>query len=153
MLQKISVIITYPWLATPRCVLIKYCLATIFNLDSYFLCNISVLLDVQVNLPETSPFFVYPNGFGEHFFQMFIVFGTYNFESYLNPFVRFDRILFSESSTECQERKKEYITECNLKNSWTPLWMWSTMRRCQLGGRINIYHPRNFAKLEKESFA
>jgi hypothetical protein len=28
--------------------------------------NISVLLDVQANLPETSPFFVCPNGFGEH---------------------------------------------------------------------------------------
>ena len=33
--QKISVIITYPWLATllaPRCVLMNYGLATIFNL-------------------------------------------------------------------------------------------------------------------------
>ena len=28
---------------------------------------------------ETSPFFVYPNGFGEHLFQMFIVNGIYNF--------------------------------------------------------------------------
>ena len=30
--------------------------------------NISVLLDVQANLPETRPFFVRPNGFGEHLF-------------------------------------------------------------------------------------
>jgi hypothetical protein len=29
----------------------------------------SVLLDVQANLPETSPFFVWHNGFGEHFFS------------------------------------------------------------------------------------
>ena len=28
--------------------------------------NISVLLDVQANLPETSPFFICPNGFAEH---------------------------------------------------------------------------------------
>ena len=41
------------------------------GLESRFLfcLNISVLLDVQANLPETSPFFVYPNGFGEHLFQ------------------------------------------------------------------------------------
>ena len=31
--------------------------------------NISVLLDVQANLPETSSFFVCPNGFGEHLFS------------------------------------------------------------------------------------
>ena len=31
--------------------------------------NISVLLDVEANLPETSPFFVCPNGFGEHLFS------------------------------------------------------------------------------------
>jgi hypothetical protein len=30
--------------------------------------DILVLLDVQANLPETSPFFVCPNGFGEHLF-------------------------------------------------------------------------------------
>ena len=30
------------------------------------LLNISVLLDIKANLPETSPFFVCPNGFGEH---------------------------------------------------------------------------------------
>ena len=33
------------------------------------LFNISVLLDVQANLPETSPFFVCQNGFGEHLFS------------------------------------------------------------------------------------
>jgi len=33
------------------------------------LLNISVLLDVQANLPETSPFFVCPNGFGEYLFS------------------------------------------------------------------------------------
>jgi hypothetical protein len=32
------------------------------------LFNISVLLDVQADLPETGPFFVCPNGFGEHLF-------------------------------------------------------------------------------------
>ena len=31
--------------------------------------NISVLLEVQANLPESSPFFVSPNGFGEHLFS------------------------------------------------------------------------------------
>jgi hypothetical protein len=36
--------------------------------------------NVQANLPETSPFFVCPNGSGEHLFsQMFIVLGMYNF--------------------------------------------------------------------------
>jgi hypothetical protein len=34
------------------------------------LFNISVLLDVQANLPETSPFFVLQNGFGEHLFML-----------------------------------------------------------------------------------
>ena len=34
-----------------------------------FLFNISVLLDVFANLPETSPFFVSPNSFGEHLFS------------------------------------------------------------------------------------
>ena len=44
--------------------------------------NISVLLDVQTNLPETSPFFVCPNGSSEHlFFQVFIVLWMYNFDS------------------------------------------------------------------------
>ena len=32
------------------------------------LFNISVLLDEEANLPETSPFFACPNGFGEHLF-------------------------------------------------------------------------------------
>ena len=41
--------------------------------------NISVLLDVQANLPETSPFFVCPNGFGEHFFSN--VYSTLNSNS------------------------------------------------------------------------
>ena len=50
------------------------------NLDSYFV-HISVLLDAQANLPEISPFFVCPNSFGGHFFQIFIVLllGMYNF--------------------------------------------------------------------------
>ena len=33
----------------------------------FTLFNISVLLDVQANLPESSPFFISPNGFVEHF--------------------------------------------------------------------------------------
>ena len=33
------------------------------------MCNISVLLVVQANLPETSLFFVCPKGFGEHLFS------------------------------------------------------------------------------------
>ena len=39
------------------------------NIDS-FLFNTSVLLDVQANLPETSPFLSaqMANGFGEHLF-------------------------------------------------------------------------------------
>ena len=39
------------------------------------LFNISVLLDVQANLPETSLFFFCPNGFGEHLFSN--VYSTY----------------------------------------------------------------------------
>ena len=49
--------------------------------------NISVLLDVQANLPETSPFFVYPNGFGGHLFSNVYsstyILGMYNFGSQL----------------------------------------------------------------------
>ena len=37
-------------------------------IESYF---VFVLLDVQANLPETSSFFVCPNGFGEYFFWNF----------------------------------------------------------------------------------
>ena len=47
------------------------------------LFNISVLLDVQANLPKTSPFLSAQNGFGEHLFQMFIVLGMYNFAQIL----------------------------------------------------------------------
>jgi hypothetical protein len=45
------------------------------------LFNISVLLDVQANLPETSPlFFFYAQmALVSTFFQMFIVLGMYNF--------------------------------------------------------------------------
>ena len=39
------------------------------------LFNVSVLLDVQANLPETSPFFVCPNSFGKHLFSN--VYSTY----------------------------------------------------------------------------
>ena len=35
------------------------------------LFNISILPDVQANLSDTSPFFVCPNGFGEHLFANF----------------------------------------------------------------------------------
>ena len=48
------------------------------------LFNISVLLDVQTNLPETSQFFVCPNGFGEHrFSNVYVVLGMHNFEEIL----------------------------------------------------------------------
>ena len=40
--------------------------------------NISVLLDLQANLPETSPFLVCPNGFGEYFLK--IVYSTWDVE-------------------------------------------------------------------------
>ena len=46
--------------------------------------NILVLLDVQANLPETSPIFVCSNGFGEHLFSN--VLGMYNFEEKSNSF-------------------------------------------------------------------
>ena len=40
------------------------------NLDPYFCFDISVLLDVQADFPETSPFFcVCPNGYGEYLFS------------------------------------------------------------------------------------
>ena len=43
--------------------------------------NISVLLDVQANLPETSPFFCLPKWlWWAPFFQMFVVLGMYNFD-------------------------------------------------------------------------
>ena len=41
--------------------------------------NISVLLDVQAYLPETSPFFSAQMALVSTFFQMFIVLGMYNF--------------------------------------------------------------------------
>ena len=34
-----------------------------------FAVCISVLLDVHANLPKTSPYFVFPNGFGEGLFS------------------------------------------------------------------------------------
>ena len=37
-----------------------------------FLFNISVLIDIQFNLPEISPFLVCPNGLGEHLFSKII---------------------------------------------------------------------------------
>ena len=40
--------------------------------------NISVLPDVQANLPETSPFFACPNVFGDHLFSN--VFSTWDFD-------------------------------------------------------------------------
>ena len=42
--------------------------------------NITVLLDVQANLPETSPFLSAQMTLVSTFFQMFIVLGMYNFE-------------------------------------------------------------------------
>ena len=41
--------------------------------------NISVLLDVQANLPETSPYLSAQMALVSTFFQMFIVLGMYNF--------------------------------------------------------------------------
>ena len=42
------------------------------------LFNISILLDVQAYLQETSPFFVCPNGFGGHFFtNVYITWDVY----------------------------------------------------------------------------
>ena len=41
--------------------------------------NISVLLDVQANLPETSPFLSAKIALVSTFFQMLIVLGMYNF--------------------------------------------------------------------------
>ena len=43
------------------------------------LFNISVLLDVQANLPETSPFFSAQMALMSTFFQMYIVLWMYNF--------------------------------------------------------------------------
>ena len=41
--------------------------------------NISVLLDIQTNLPDTSPFLSAKMTLVSTFFQMFIVLGMYNF--------------------------------------------------------------------------
>ena len=48
------------------------------------LFNISVLLDIQANLPETSPFLSAQMALVSTLFQMFIVLGMYNFGSKLN---------------------------------------------------------------------
>ena len=47
----------------------------------YLLFKISVLIQVQANLPKTSPFSTCPNIFYEYFSKMFIVLGMYNFDS------------------------------------------------------------------------
>ena len=43
--------------------------------------QIPILIDTSVlaNLPKISPFFVCPKDFDDHFFQMFILLGMYNF--------------------------------------------------------------------------
>ena len=41
------------------------------------------LMYIQANLPETNPFYMCPNGFGE-LFQMFLVFGMYNFACFIS---------------------------------------------------------------------
>ena len=46
--------------------------------------NISVLLDVQANLPETSPFFSAQMALVSTFFQIFIVLAIYNFAWLIN---------------------------------------------------------------------
>ena len=51
------------------------------------LFNISVLLDVQAYLPETSPFFSAQMALVSTFFQMFIVLGMYNFD--LHTYVKY----------------------------------------------------------------
>jgi hypothetical protein len=43
------------------------------------LFDISILLDVQANLPETSPFLFAQMALVSTFIQMFIVLGMYNF--------------------------------------------------------------------------
>ena len=43
------------------------------------LFNILVLLDVQANLPKTSPYFVCPNAFGENLFSYVGILGMFNF--------------------------------------------------------------------------
>ena len=48
------------------------------------LFNISVLLDVQDNLPETSPFLTAKMALVSTFFQMFMVLGMYNFGVQIN---------------------------------------------------------------------
>ena len=54
---------------------------------SSFLFHISVLLDVQANLPETSPLLSALMDLVSTFFQMFIVLGKYNFEFLSNLFL------------------------------------------------------------------
>ena len=41
----------------------------------------------QANLPETSPFFIYPNGRAEQLLHFFIVLGLYNFDFHLKRVV------------------------------------------------------------------
>ena len=43
--------------------------------------NISVLLNVQANLPENSPFLSTQMALVRTFFQMFLVLGMYNFDA------------------------------------------------------------------------
>ena len=72
--------------------------------------NISVLLDVQANLPETSPFFVCPIGLGEHLFSnVYIVHGMYNFELGLDFEFSFMDLFFNRSL------KYDYLFVINYK--------------------------------------
>ena len=67
--------------------------------------NITVLLDVQANLPETSPYFVCPKmALVSSFFQMFIVLGMYNFDfkrSSCKKIIHFNCYLFLNISFQC----------------------------------------------------
>ena len=69
--------------------------------------NISVLLDVQANLSETSPFFVCPNGFGEHLLSnVYSILGMYNFDHIVKNFKIFSLTFVSRTmfpSTQCRK--------------------------------------------------
>ena len=50
-------------------------------LDCYIVSDLRFLLEIQAILPETSPFSSTQMAVLSSFFQMFIVFGMYNFGS------------------------------------------------------------------------
>ena len=69
--------------------------------SSFLFCfRFQVLLGLQAKLLETSPFSIGPNGFDEHFSQVFIVLGMYNFEHFM---VLYGAVTVPRLTTHCRK--------------------------------------------------